>query len=90
MDKKDNDDLSIFKLKPSGSYLDSLMGFADLLGTIEKAESAANELLRETGGAAQGHRAENSGRKGAGQAGPRQAPPAAGRPCGFLIKSKRA
>lgn len=38
-------------IKPSGSYLDSLAGFADLLGTIEKADKAADELLRETGGA---------------------------------------
>lgn len=38
-------------IKPPGSYLDSLAGFADLLGTIEKADKAADELLRETGGA---------------------------------------
>jgi SpoVK/Ycf46/Vps4 family AAA+-type ATPase len=35
-------------LKPSGSYLDSLSDFADLLGTIRQAENAAKELLDET------------------------------------------
>ena len=50
MDKKKGDPLSEFELKPAGSYLDSLAGFADLLGTIEKAETAANEMLKETGG----------------------------------------
>jgi len=35
-------------LKPSGSYLDGLTGFADLLGTIRQAETAAKELLNET------------------------------------------
>ena len=35
-------------LKPSGSYLDSLSDFADLLGTIRQAEDAAKELLNET------------------------------------------
>jgi len=35
-------------LKPSGSYLDSLSDFADLLGTIKQAEDAAKELLSET------------------------------------------
>ena len=35
-------------LKPSGSYLDSLADFADLLGTIRQAEDAAKELLDET------------------------------------------
>jgi len=35
-------------LKPSGSYLDSLSDFADLLGTIRQAETAAKELLDET------------------------------------------
>lgn len=35
-------------LKPSGAYLDSLAGFADLLGTIRQAENAAKELLDET------------------------------------------
>ena len=51
MDKQRDDDLSGYQIKPPGSYLDSLSGFADLLGSIEKAESAANEMLRETGGA---------------------------------------
>jgi SpoVK/Ycf46/Vps4 family AAA+-type ATPase len=37
-------------IKPAGSYIDSLAGFADLLGTIESAEKAAKELLQETGG----------------------------------------
>ena len=36
------------KLKPAGSYLDSLSDFADLLGTIRQAEKAAGELLSET------------------------------------------
>jgi len=35
-------------LKPAGSYLDSLSYFADLLGTIRQAETAAKELLDET------------------------------------------
>ena len=35
-------------LKPAGSYLDSLSGFANLLGTIRQAEDAAKELLNET------------------------------------------
>ncbi|MDR0489924.1 MAG: AAA family ATPase [Oscillospiraceae bacterium] len=35
-------------LKPAGAYLDSLSGFADLLGTIRQAESAAKELIEET------------------------------------------
>ena len=35
-------------LKPAGSYLDDLSGFADLIGTINQAEKAANELLSET------------------------------------------
>jgi SpoVK/Ycf46/Vps4 family AAA+-type ATPase len=43
-------DSSDFHIKPAGSYLDSLSDFADLLGTIEKAETAAKELLKETGG----------------------------------------
>jgi len=41
MPKKDDKDFSI---KPSGSYLDSLADFADLLGSIKDAEIAANEL----------------------------------------------
>ena len=36
------------KLKPAGTYLDSLSDFADLLGTIQRAENAAKELLEET------------------------------------------
>jgi SpoVK/Ycf46/Vps4 family AAA+-type ATPase len=50
-DNNRKENLSDYKLKPSGSYLDSLAGFADLLGTIEKADKAADELLKETGGA---------------------------------------
>ena len=50
-DNNRKEDLSDFKIKPSGSYIDNLAGFADLLGTIEKAEKAADELLTETGGA---------------------------------------
>lgn len=38
-------------LKPAGTYLDSLSGFADLLGTIKQAETAAKELLEETAAA---------------------------------------
>lgn len=49
MDK--NNDISKFNMKPAGSYLSSLSDFADLLGTIEKADNAAKELLEETGGA---------------------------------------
>ena len=51
MDKHNEKNFNDFNLKPSGSYLDSLTDFADLLGTIEEAEKAANELLLETGGA---------------------------------------
>jgi len=35
-------------MKPTGVYLDSLTGFADLLGTIRQAENAAKELIDET------------------------------------------
>ena len=35
-------------VKPTGAYIDSLTGFADLLGTIRQAENAAKELLDET------------------------------------------
>jgi len=35
-------------MKPSGTYLNSLAGFSDLLGTIKQAENAAKELLDET------------------------------------------
>ncbi|MDR3277889.1 MAG: AAA family ATPase [Oscillospiraceae bacterium] len=37
-----------FSFVPPGGYLDSLSDFADLLGTIEQAENAARELIRET------------------------------------------
>ncbi|MDR2358009.1 MAG: AAA family ATPase [Oscillospiraceae bacterium] len=36
------------KIKPAGSYLDSLSGFADLLGTIRRADEAARRLVEET------------------------------------------
>jgi len=50
MDKNTNPDKAGLErnLKPSGSYLDSLSDFADLLGTIRQAENAAKELLDET------------------------------------------
>jgi SpoVK/Ycf46/Vps4 family AAA+-type ATPase len=51
VDKNEDRGLKDFNIKPSGSYLDSLSGFADLLGTIEKADNAAKELLKETSGA---------------------------------------
>ena len=47
MDKLEKKDLES-KLKPAGSYLDSLADFAELLGTIRQAENAAKELLDET------------------------------------------
>ena len=51
-------------LKPAGSYLDSLSGFADLLGTIKQAENAANELLEETAAASRKKAsAEQNGQK---------------------------
>ncbi|MDR0839620.1 MAG: AAA family ATPase [Oscillospiraceae bacterium] len=45
MDKNPKKDFGA--LKPSKNYLDSLSGFANLLGTIEQAEKAARELDRE-------------------------------------------
>ncbi|NMA24427.1 MAG: AAA family ATPase [Clostridiales bacterium] len=51
MENTRDKDLSDLNLKPPGSYLNSLSDFADLLGTIEKADNAAKELLLETGGA---------------------------------------
>jgi SpoVK/Ycf46/Vps4 family AAA+-type ATPase len=51
MDSREKNNLNDFNLKPAGSYMDSLADFADLLGTIEEAEKAANQLLLETGGA---------------------------------------
>ena len=49
MDKKrkGNKDELAAALRPAGAYLDSLSGFADLLGTIEQADAAAKELLVE-------------------------------------------
>lgn len=51
MDKKEDKHFSDYNIKPPGLYIDSLTDFADLLGTIEEAEKAANQLLLETGGA---------------------------------------
>jgi len=50
MEKNKNPDKADLErsLKPAGAYLDSLSGFADLLGTIRQAEDAANELIKET------------------------------------------
>jgi len=45
--KKSKEEL-LRDMKPSGAYLDSLTGFADLLGTIRQAENAAKELIDET------------------------------------------
>jgi len=61
-------------LKPSGSYLDSLSDFADLLGTIKQAEDAAKELLSETSstsriGAAAGDNVKRQGGREAGKDG---------------------
>ena len=48
MDKRNPSKIDLERsLKPAGSYLDSLSGFADLLGTIRQAEDAAKELLEE-------------------------------------------
>ena len=52
-------------LKPAGAYIDSLSGFADLLGTIRQAENAAKEMLEET----------SQGVRGAPKSGPPPAPP---------------
>ena len=48
MDNKPTKEELERKLKPAGSYLDSLSDFAGLLGTIRQAENAAKELLEET------------------------------------------
>ena len=50
MDKRDKQNRIDLErsLKPSGAYLDSLTDFADILGTIRQAETAAKELLDET------------------------------------------
>jgi len=55
MDKYNKNDKISFdrNMKPAGSYLDDLSGFADLLGTIRQAEDAARELLDETAPAPQ-------------------------------------
>ncbi|MCL2663028.1 MAG: AAA family ATPase [Oscillospiraceae bacterium] len=49
INKKSREEL-LRDMKPAGAYLDSLSGFADIIGTIRQAENAANELLRETSG----------------------------------------
>jgi SpoVK/Ycf46/Vps4 family AAA+-type ATPase len=51
MDNKNDKNFNDYNLKSSGSYIGSLADFADLLGTIEEAEKAANQMLLETGGA---------------------------------------
>ena len=50
MDKRDKRNKTELErnLKPSGAYLDSLTDFADILGTIRQAETAARELIVET------------------------------------------
>ena len=49
MDSSKNDKKDLGRsLRPAGAYIDSLAGFADLLGTIKQAEDAAKELLEET------------------------------------------
>jgi len=45
--EKSKEDL-LRDMRPAGTYLDSLAGFSDLLGTIKQAENAAKELLDET------------------------------------------
>ena len=47
INKKTKEDL-LRDMKPTGAYIDSLTGFADLLGTIRQAENAAKELINET------------------------------------------
>jgi len=49
INKKSREEL-LRDMKPAGAYLDSLSGFADIIGTIRQAENAANELIRETSG----------------------------------------
>ncbi|MCL2045445.1 MAG: AAA family ATPase [Oscillospiraceae bacterium] len=52
MDKNPSKEELERNLKPSGTYLDTLSDFANLLGTIKQAEDAAKELLDETSSAA--------------------------------------
>ncbi|MDR1217413.1 MAG: AAA family ATPase [Oscillospiraceae bacterium] len=47
MDKKRANERPDIKIKPAGSYLDSLSGFADLLSSIRKADEAAREMADE-------------------------------------------
>lgn len=67
MDSIRDKGLSEYNLKPSGSYLDSLKDFADLLGSIEKADNAAKELLEETGGALRETAPKTKAEKAAGK-----------------------
>ena len=46
MNKKEKPDFT--NLRPNGSYLDDLTGFANLIGSMDEAEAAAEKLLRET------------------------------------------
>ncbi|MDR1589528.1 MAG: AAA family ATPase [Oscillospiraceae bacterium] len=48
MNKKPVDEKPELKIRPAGSYLDSLSGFADLLGSIRRADEAARKLVEET------------------------------------------
>jgi len=47
-DKKKGIDFNSYNLKPSGYYMNSISEFADLLGRMDDAEKAADELLKET------------------------------------------
>lgn len=53
MKKKNDEAPKDFSLRPPGSYLSDLSDFADLMGSLERAESAAKELIRETAGPAE-------------------------------------
>lgn len=46
--EKEKIDFNAYNLRPSSAYLDSLSDFAELMGTIDEADAAANELLKET------------------------------------------
>jgi hypothetical protein len=53
MDKKQTNAKPDIKIKPAGSYLDSLSNFAELLGSIRRADEAAREMAesaRQNGG----------------------------------------
>jgi SpoVK/Ycf46/Vps4 family AAA+-type ATPase len=47
MEKKRVNERPDIKIRPAGSYLDSLSGFADLLSSIRKADEAAREMADE-------------------------------------------